>query len=123
MYWLGLRDKNGAYLDGGKTYKLTMPQPVPHKLFWSVTAYDAATRSMVQTDQDKAALRSMFELKNKMNGAPLDLYFGPTAPAGHEGEWIKTVPGKGWFSYIRIYGPEQAAFDGNWKPGDFEEVK
>jgi hypothetical protein len=29
----------------------------------------------------------------------------------------------GWFAYIRIYGPEQAAFDASWRPGDFEEVK
>jgi hypothetical protein len=123
LYWLGDRDRTGTYLDGGKTYKLTIPQPVPHKLFWSVTVYDAATRSMVQTDQDKAALRSLFELKGKMRASSLDLYFGPNAPAGHEGEWIKTVPGKGWFAYLRIYGPEKAAFDGSWKPGDFEAVK
>jgi hypothetical protein len=45
LYWLGLRDKGGAYLDGGKTYKLSVPQPVPQKLFWSVTVYDSATRS------------------------------------------------------------------------------
>lgn len=52
-----------------------------------------------------------------------ELHFGPKAPAGKEGQWIKTVPGRGWFAYIRIYGPEQAAFDGTWKPGDIEEVK
>ena len=46
------------------------------------------------------------------------MYFGPTAPASHEGEWIKTIPGKGWFVYFRIYGPETPAFDGSWKPGD-----
>ena len=40
-----------------------------------------------------------------------------------QGEWIKTIPGKGWFTYFRIYGPEAAAFDGSWKPADFEEVK
>jgi hypothetical protein len=34
-----------------------VPQPVPQKLFWSVTVYDSATRSQIQTDQDKAALR------------------------------------------------------------------
>jgi hypothetical protein len=63
LYWLGLREKNGAYLDGGKTYKLSVPQPVPQRLFWSVTVYDNATRSMIQTDQDKAALRSLVDLK------------------------------------------------------------
>jgi hypothetical protein len=128
LYWLAARDGTGAYLDGGKSYKLSVPQPVPGKLFWSVTVYDAATRSQVQTDQDKAALRSLFELKADtpslaLGGESADLYFGPTAPAGKEGRWIKTVPGKGWFAYFRIYGPEQAAFDKSWKPGDFEEVK
>jgi hypothetical protein len=123
LYWMAVRDKTGAFLDGGKNYKLTVPQPVPGKLFWSVTIYDSATRSQVQTDQDKAALRSLFELKNVPTDAPLDLYVGPTAPAGKETRWIKTAPGKGWFAYIRIYGPEQAAFDKSWKPGDFEEVK
>lgn len=123
LYWLSARDDTGAFLDGGKTYKLTIPQPVPGKLFWSVTIYDAQTRSQVQTDQDKAALRSMFELKDVNTSAPVDLYVGPKAPAGQEGRWIKTEPGKGWFAYVRIYGPEQAAFDKSWKPGDFVEVR
>jgi hypothetical protein len=55
LYWLGAREKSGAYLDGGRSYKLTIPQPVPNKLFWSVTVYDSATRSEVQTDQDSPA--------------------------------------------------------------------
>jgi hypothetical protein len=123
LYWLGNRDASGAFVDGGKTYKLTVPQPVPAGLFWSVTVYDAATRSEIKTAQDKAALRSMFELKDKAGEKSVDLYFGPKAPAGKEGQWIQTLPGKGWFAYLRVYGPEQAAFDGTWKPGDFEEAK
>lgn len=122
LYWLGVRDDKGAYLDGSKTYKLTVPLPVPGKLFWSVTIYDVFTRSEILTDQNNAALRSMFELKNK-TGSVIELYFGPEAPKGKEDVWIKTIPGKGWFSYFRIYGPEQPAFDGSWKPGDFEEIK
>jgi hypothetical protein len=123
LYWLGLRDSTGAFVDGGKTYKLTVPQPVPAGLFWSVTVYDAATRSEVKTAQDRAALRSLFELKDKGAEPSLDLYFGPKAPAGKEGQWVQTVPGRGWFAYFRIYGPKEPAFDGTWKPGDFEEVK
>ncbi len=122
LYWLGLKDNTGAYLDGSKTYKLTVPQPVPGKLFWSVTVYDNETRSEIATEQNKAALRSMFELKDQ-KGATVDLYFGPKAPAGKENVWIQTLPNKGWFTYFRIYGPEAPAFDGSWKPGDFEEVK
>ena len=123
VYWFAARDKNDAYLDGGKTYKLTVPQPVPANLFWSVTVYDPDTRSEIQTDQGKAALRSLFELRNKAAADSVDLYFGPTAPPGKEDQWIKTIPGQGWFVYFRVYGPKDQAFDGSWKPGDFEEVE
>ena len=95
------------------------PEPFPGKLFWSITVYDTATRSQIQTDQNKAALRSLFELKDAASQSSVDLYFGPKAPQGNEQHWIKTIPGKGWFCYIRIYGPEQAAFDKSWKPADF----
>ena len=123
LYWLGNRDATGEFLDGGKSYKLTVPLPVPAGLFWSVTTYDAATRSEVKTEQDKAALRSLFELKDLGDAKSVDLYFGPKAPTGQEGRWIQTTPGKGWFTYFRIYGPRGPAFDGTWRPGDFEEVK
>ena len=86
-----------------------------------MTVYDTDTRSQIQTDQKKAALRSLFELKDA-SGASADLHFGPNAPKGQEGRWIKTIPGKGWFVYFRIYGPEAPAFDGTWKPGDFEAI-
>ena len=49
-------------------------------------------------------------------------YFGPRAPEGKEENWVKTVPGKGWFAITRLYGPEQAFFDRSWIPGDFEKL-
>lgn len=122
LYWLGLRDASGSYLDGGKRYKLAVPLPVPGRLFWSVTVYETDTRSQIRTDQNKAALPSMFEL-NDVAGDGVELFFGSEAPSGHEARWIKTTPGKGWFVYFRIYGPEAGAFDGRWKPADFEEVR
>ena len=36
---------------------------------------------------------------------------------------FKTIPGKGWFAWFRLYGPAGLAFDGRWKPGDFEAVQ
>lgn len=122
LYWLGIRDNNGEYLNGAKTYKLAIPQPVPQNLFWSVTVYDSKTRSQIQTDQDKAALRSLVELKDIPKTGTVNLYFGPTPPPGKQSQWIKTNPGHGWFVYLRLYGPQQAAFDGTWKPGDFESL-
>ena len=48
----------------------------------------------------------------------MDLYFGPTAPAGHEANWVQTIPGRHWFSYFRFYGPLEPYFDRSWKLGD-----
>ena len=70
-----------------------------------------------------AALRSLFELKDAPAGKDVELRFGPTEPVTERSQWIKTIPGKGWFVYFRIYGPEAPAFDGSWKPGDFEKVQ
>jgi len=121
--WLGLRDAEGEYLDGGSSYRLRVPQPVPACLFWSVTVYDAETRSEIRTPQGRAALRSLFELKSESGGSrPIDLFFGPSR-LGREQNWIETLPGKGWFATFRIYGPEPGAFDGSWKPGDFDRVE
>lgn len=50
----------------------------------------------------------------------VELYFGPSAPDGREDRWIQTLPGRGWFVYLRLYGPEAPAFDGTWQAGDFE---
>lgn len=122
LYWLGLRDSEGNYLDGRQTYQLTVPANVPNKLFWSVTVYDAETRSQIATDQAKAALRSLFELKDADPTQPVELFFAPEPPQDQQDRWIQTIPGTGWFVYFRIYGPEAAAFDGSWKPGEFERV-
>ena len=78
----------------------------------TVTIYDPENRSEIATDQGKAALRSLFELKDVPKSGSVDLYFGPAAAAGQESRWIKTLPGKGWFTYFRIYRSDKPAFDG-----------
>lgn len=122
LYWLCSRDSAGQYLDGANSYTLTVAQPVPAKLFWSLTVYDARTRSEIRTDQNVAALRSMFELAEAAPDQPVTLYFGPTPPADDQAaaRWIKTIPASGWFVYFRIYAPDAAAFDGTWSPPDFQ---
>jgi hypothetical protein len=122
LYWLGLRDETGAYLDGGRSYRLSVPLPVPGKLFWSVTVYDARTRSQVQADQGKAVLSSLFDFGDLGDVSSVDLHFGPNPPEHSNSRWIQTLPDAGWFVYFRIYGPEGAAFDGSWSLPDFSPV-
>ena len=105
-----------------RSYRLSVPLPVPGKLFWSVTAYDARTRSQVQADQGKAVLSSLFDFGDLADASSVDLSFGPRGRKNSNGRWIQTLPDGGWFVYFRIYGPEEPAFDGSWRLPDFSPV-
>jgi hypothetical protein len=116
-------DKDGKPFDGGKTYKIHLPPNIPAKEFWSFVAYDNQTRSMLQTDQQFPSIGS--DKKDIVINADssVDVWFGPTAPEGHEANWVQTVPGKGWNVLLRLYGPLESWFDKTWKPGEFELVQ
>jgi hypothetical protein len=116
-------DKDARYLDGGKTYRLNIPANVPAKDFWSVVLYDPQTRSELQTSQPFPSKNNKRdELVVNADGS-VDLYFGPKAPAGKEKNWTQTVPNKGWFALLRLYGPLEPWFNQTWRPGEIEEVK
>ncbi len=116
-------DSDGNYLDGSKNYKLNIPADVPAKDFWSVVIYDPQTRSELQTGQKYPSKNNMKEGLQENSDGSVDLYFGPKPPAGKEANWIETIPGKGWFAYLRLYGPLEPWFDKTWQPGEFELVK
>ena len=113
---------DGQYLAGDKTYKLHLPPKIPAKLYWSITLYDTQTRSILPNGTTAARISSFTNPVTNPDGS-YDLYFGPTPVVGHEQNFVKTVPGKGWFFLFRLYGPEEAYFNGQWKPGDLVEVK
>ena len=85
--------------------------------------YDPQTRSMLQTDQTFPSKQSQRDKLITNADGSIDLYFGPKAPAGREANWIQTVPGKGWFSLLRLYSPTEPCFDKTWRPGEIEPVK
>jgi hypothetical protein len=115
-------DSESRYLDGSKHYKLTLPPDIPAKDFWSVLIYDPQTRSMLQTDQQFPGLNSMKGTVTANADGTTDIYFGPEAPDGWAGNWIQTVPGKGFFVILRIYGPLKTWFDQSWRPGEIVQL-
>jgi len=123
QYALNGQDKDGNYLDGSKNYKLNIPAKVPAKDFWSVVIYDPQTRSELQTGQPFPSKNNKRDDLMVNKDGSVDLYFGPKAPKGKEKNWVQTVPGKGWFALLRLYGPLEPWFDKTWKPGEFELVK
>jgi hypothetical protein len=132
VYAAATRDKNGNALDGSKTYKLTLPANIPQKNFWSMTIYDNQTRSLLQTDYPYPAIGAGagFPAGGSPNGAvkqnadgSTDIYFAPKAPEGKNANWIQTVPGRGWFTILRIYSPQQPWFDKSWRPNEIELIQ
>jgi len=122
-YALATKDSKGKYLEGGETYKVTMPSPIPAKNFWSFMVYSNQHRSMLETDQKFAGLDSLNpDIKANSDGS-YTMWFGPKAPKGHESNWIQTVSGKGYSVLLRLYGPLEPWFDKSWKPSDFELVE
>lgn len=122
QYMAAFVDSQSKPLDGGKNYKLHLPPNIPVKQFWSVILYDNQTRSMLQTDQRWPAATSQNPKLLPNADGSVDIYFGPKAPAGKENNWIQTVPGKGWNTLLRLYGPLQAWFDKTWRPGEIESL-
>lgn len=120
QYAVAFVDSKGNSFDGGKNYKLHLPKDIPVKDFWSVLIYDTQTRSMLQTNQDWPAVSSQTKgLQTNPDGS-VDVYFGPKAPAGKESNWIQTVPGKGWNTILRLYGPLEPFFNKTWRPEEIE---
>ena len=123
QYLMSFKDGDGQRLDGSKNYRVHLPPNIPVKNFWSLVVYDNQTRSMLQTDQQFPSMGSQRKGIVTNPDTSVDVYFGPTAPAGHEANWVQTVPGKGWNLILRLYGPLEPFFDKTWRPSEIELVK
>jgi hypothetical protein len=121
-YLVASVDSQGAPLSGSTSYRLKLPPDVPAANFWSVTLYEAENSSGLANGKPFPSLGSREHPARLPDGA-IELYLGPTAPAGKEGNWLATVPGKGYFAILRLYSPLEPALNGRWKPGDIERVR
>jgi hypothetical protein len=127
QYLMGFADSRGNPYDGAKTYKVTLPKGIPARAFWSFTLYDNQTRSMLDTPQryPRAGSQSYPSPAAEADAdGSTTVYFGPTQPAGvKRGNWIQTVPGKGWFTILRLYSPLETFFTKEWRPSEAELIQ
>jgi hypothetical protein len=123
QYAVAATDADGNYLDGSKTYSLTLPAGIPAKDFWSFVNYDPQTRSILQTPTTaQPSVSSQSGEVQANDDGSVTVWFGPEPPPGKASNWVPTVPGKGWFTILRLYGPLEPWFDKSWRPGEIEAV-
>jgi hypothetical protein len=127
QYLLAFQDADKNHFDGAKTYKATLPKDIPEANFWSFTVYDNMTRSMLDTPQryPRAGSQSYPSPAAEPNAdGSTTIYFGPTQPAGvKRGNWIQTMPDKGWFLILRLYSPLEPFFAKTWRPSEVELMR
>ena len=87
-----------------------------------MTLYDAENASGLANGQPFPSLGSRDKPEQNPDGSTA-IYLGPEATEGQQGNWLATVPGKGYFVILRLYGPTEAAINKTWIPGDIEKVK
>ena len=122
FYLMSIKDKQGKSFDGGTSYRLTVPAKAPVKLYWSATAYDRATHTLIRELPRYSRSSQSPGLQMNADGS-VDIYFGPKAPLGKGPNWIPTRPSGEFEVLFRLYGPEKSLFDKTWKLPDIEKVR
>lgn len=105
-------DSNGERLRGSDSYVMHFAKQPPALLFWSAVIYDVESRTLIVNETRNATIgsRATPDLQINEDGS-VDVFIGPKPPKGKESNWIQSVPGRGWFPYIRMYGPGEDWFD------------
>jgi hypothetical protein len=86
-----------------------------------VTVYDANTRSLLQNSQPNPSVSTYDHPEENPDGS-FDIYFSPQAPDGEEKNWIKKLPGQGWFTCIRLYGPLEPLLRADMETGGYCKI-
>jgi len=95
----------------------------PVKAFWSLTMYDGKTQLFIDNPLDRYLLNStMMEQFQVAKDGSLTLYIQKDSPGEEkESNWLPAPDGP-FYMVLRLYGPEQAALEGEWTSPSVEKV-
>jgi hypothetical protein len=119
FYLMTLKDKDGQNLAGANTYRLTVPAKAPVRQYWSATVYDRETHALVR-EMPRAGRSSQSPGLQANTDGSVDIWFGPKAPPGKDGNWVPTGADGQFEVLFRFYGPEKPVFDKSWALPDIE---
>lgn len=118
--WGGIPERDAMYPsftpaknDGKIVYKLEVPKSVPVKAFWSISVYNPKG-FFEKNDYNAYSINNLTAVKNA--DGSVTAQFG-----GCDGKIANCLPiVDGWNYTVRLYRPDQAVVNGQWK---FPEAK
>ncbi|MEZ8060060.1 DUF1214 domain-containing protein [Vibrio splendidus] len=125
MYLGAYEDANGIGFDGSNNYHLNVPADVPADLFWAVTIYDSKYRNLIANSTGQAEINSSNKLTYNEDGS-VDVFIGPQCEKSKgcvSSNWVQTEPGQTWFTYFRLYTPNERYFSGDWSLDNIQLVQ
>lgn len=121
FYLMTMKDKDGNFLKGDTSYRVTVPANVPVKQYWSMTVYDRDTHTFIENAKWMGRSSQTPGLKKNDDGT-VTLYFGPKPPAEGDSNWVPTDPNGDFEILTRFYGPTKNLYDQSWKLNDLEKI-
>ncbi len=127
-YVAKFEDSEGNRLKGGEKYVIEFESEIEATMFWSLTIYDVETRVLLDNqglkDGSDVTIDSMKHQPKLNDDGSFVVMLGPdAAPKGWQSNYVRTLPGRGWFPYIRAYGAEPSFFDGTYQLPTIKRVQ
>ena len=120
-YLAAYRDADGNYFNSAYSYELVVPANPPAEQFWSLTAYNAKSRSMVYTDRKDVSSRHDIHV-NDDGTTPVYISSNPQDMPYPQN--CIDVTGQGdIFFYFRVYAPTPDYFAKKWRLPDIRRIK
>jgi hypothetical protein len=125
MYPIYRIDSTGQKLSGASRYTLRFApgQLPPVHAFWSLTMYELPASLLVANPINRYLINSPMlpQLKRDSDGGLTLLIQNESPGQDKESNWLPAPKGP-FAMYMRLYNPEQAALDGEWKAPPLHRV-
>ena len=119
-FFQAFEDKNGARLEGKKSYQLVLQNPPPAKAFWSVTNYTVPDFFLYENAEQKYSISSYDRDLVFNDDGSITIIFSHERPGEARGNWLPTP--KGFFRpLLSLYHPDLSKVRKFW-PSSSREI-
>jgi hypothetical protein len=122
MYWTTSADSEGNALSGKHDYTMHFAagQLPPNNAFWSLTMADCRQR-FVPNPINRYIVNDRSGLLSNAEGSA-DIYIQNSSPAGHQSNWLP-APASNFILWLRVYEPDPAILNGQYRVPPIVKVK